>query len=491
MKIRKLISAISVFVLVLVLLIYLSIQHSRKTILKIGTNFKSSPINPISNDSTISDLVIELIFDPLLRMENGQLQPALAERWEVSSDGLQWDFFLRPGVYFHDGHELTAEDVEFTYRSIIQSQRVGYANYTRYLKSVESINRYQFRLTLSQKDNNIFAAFYIFYIAPKHLLEHSSLNFSNQPIGTGPYRFVSQDSERIVLQKNEKYFLGSSKLDQIEFKFYSTHQSMLNHFIVGEVDFIMLLNPEDYGVMNKIPNVNVYKNFYPFLYALYLNHQNPFLRKLENRKLINSVISKKQILKALLSGEGVEAVNTHYVDYSQDLNKNFVVQPLASSVLLNAICLEDSELDLKILKIIKEDLLQVGIELKIDVLNNKDFFERLVQKRKFDLAIFNTTFRPYYSNEYSFYHSSQIEKGLNLSHYKNLKLDILLEVYRSEMHEEKRQAAYLEIQEILKNDLPSIFLFWRKMPIAVHKRFKGIPETQMESFYDLTKVYEE
>lgn len=99
-----------------------------------------------------------------------------------------------------------------------------------------------------------------------------------------------------------------------------------------------------------------------------------------------------------------------------------------------------------------------------------------------------SVFRPYYQNEYAYFHSSQIKEGINISSYQNSKLDSILDHYREKPQD---RDSYQDLQEMLRIEKPALFLFWRKMSIVVHKRFRGIPKERMESLRDLMYVYEE
>ncbi|MGH2361481.1 MAG: ABC transporter substrate-binding protein, partial [bacterium] len=160
--------------------------------------------------------------------KNLQPAPDLAERWEVSADGLTWTFFLRRNVRWHDGREFTADDVKFTYDIALNPQlgAGGAATFRASVKEVQVVDKYTVRFVLSMPTASL-AAFTGTNagIIPKHAFEgvtdpwvHDAFN-KRTPIGTGAYRVREYvPGSHVTLARNDNYFLGRPSVDTVTFK---------------------------------------------------------------------------------------------------------------------------------------------------------------------------------------------------------------------------------------------------------------------------------
>ncbi|MBN2551928.1 MAG: hypothetical protein JXB06_04125, partial [Spirochaetales bacterium] len=163
-------------------------------------------LDPHKTAGTLTFQTLKSVYDTLVEPDQtGKLVPALAEKWEISSDGLSWTFTLRPGVKFHNGDTLSSADVKATFERIMKEEtgspkRADYAAIT----AVEAPNAGTVVIRLSQPYSPLLATLASGWsaILPKSLID-AGHDFANQPVGTGPYRFVEwvRDS-RVVLEKN-------------------------------------------------------------------------------------------------------------------------------------------------------------------------------------------------------------------------------------------------------------------------------------------------
>jgi peptide/nickel transport system substrate-binding protein len=493
-------------------------EKSRGGDLKIGIFFAPSEINPITTDSTISADLLDLVFNTLVRLSgDGTVNPELAERWETSSDGTTWTFHLRKGVLFHDGTPLTAEDVKATYDSIRRIERSGYHYSFKSVKSIEVLDPFALKVTLDRADNFFLGNLGEIGIAPKALVEKNDdfKAFNQHPVGSGPYRFVSQDDQEIVLEANDHYFAGRPHLDRIIVKVLPNETANINHLIAGNIDMAFLLNPEDYGALSQIGSIHVYDNWYPLLYMLFLNDRNALFADPRVRQALNFAVDKEKLIARVLKGKGEAAGGT--VDRGQpsynasvgpyayrpaealrllkesgweDRNHDFVLEDKDGRKFeFTALAIDGEELTSKALRIIQQGLSEVGIRMAIRSLPFDQYLRLMVRERNFEANLFSLVVRSLYDSNFTFWHSSQIQEGMNFSAYQNPTVDRLLEASRFDADPVRRKAAFQDFQKAIHDDPPGIFLFWREMPIAVQARFRGFPERRMESLRDLVNVY--
>ncbi len=167
--------------------------------------------NPILYTEAYDGLIIDVVFDGLIYIdEQLQPQPRLAKGWEISDDGLSITFYLHEGVKFHDGVEVTAHDVEYTYKTMLHPEYTGvrYGNFRLLVGAeeyheglrddvpgIEVIDDYTIKFTTTEPYAPLLTQFG-YGILPRHLLEDIPVgeleraDFNRHPIGSGPFKFV-------------------------------------------------------------------------------------------------------------------------------------------------------------------------------------------------------------------------------------------------------------------------------------------------------------
>src|SRR5690606_22793503 len=196
-----------------------------------------------------------LVFAGLMEVnERIELEPKIAAAPpEVSEDGKVWIYRLREGVKFHDGVELTAHDVVFTYGVPRHPDYTGpRAGSFTSIERVEALDDYTVRFTLSEPDAR-FAMLATYAILPRHLLEHVPVaelgdyrEFNvNAPVGAGPFRFVARvRGQYLVVEAFEDYFEGRPYLDRFTFRFVSNQSAGVLLLETGEIDHLIVPTTE-------------------------------------------------------------------------------------------------------------------------------------------------------------------------------------------------------------------------------------------------------
>jgi len=233
-------------------------RHGGKLVLSTTSDPKS--FNGILAKETSTTLVTGHIFEGLTTTNafTTKVEPHLAERWEVSEDGLQWTFYLRENVLWSDGQPFTADDVIFTFNDLIYNPNIPSSardvfTIEEKVFRVEKINRHTVRFTLPVK----FAPFLRGMgqaILPKHKLKdivaEGKFNFSwgtNTPpreiVGTGPYKLVQYDpGQRLIFERNPRYWKRSAEgdalpyIDKIIYLIVQNQDIALLKFIEGVTD---------------------------------------------------------------------------------------------------------------------------------------------------------------------------------------------------------------------------------------------------------------
>lgn len=288
-------------------------------------------LNPFMATDLRSIWVLALIYDPLVALSpNLTVVPWLAERWEVSPDGLNYTFYLRKGVRFHDGAELTADDVVFTYKFGISNKAPRFIGpVSRVLKDIEKIDNYTVRFVLN-KPSALFllnlATSYQF-IVPKHVWENQKIDWANpNPIGTGPFKFVSRTpGENIVLDKNENYFIpGTPKIVRVIVRVIPEAETRYYSIKRGDVDteryatsYTLIPDAE------KDPNLKVIK--LPDIWLVYIAFNYRRYNDTSLFEAINYAIDRSEIIKIAAGGYGIPVYTILNKEWHNDFaNPNIV-----------------------------------------------------------------------------------------------------------------------------------------------------------------------
>lgn len=469
-----------------------------------GTTNPPTIINPILTQHSVSASLMGLIFDSLVRIDSqGHIVPGLARSWTVSPDGREYTFYLKKGIYFHDGIECTAEDVKFTYEAIANPKNQSpWRTNTELIKKWEVLDRYTIKVTLPESSipllNNL-----VREIAPKHILENQDLasaSFNFHPIGTGSFKFKGWDLEtnQIELEANPDYFEGRPYLDQIIVKTYPDNSSLWAALMRHEVDFVKFLNYEDYSVLENDPAYKIYKINSGTYCAIVYNLQDPILSDREIRKAIAYGIDVQKLM-SMTSTDGVISTGPFHPQ-SQGFNEE--VKPLPYNPVKAKITLmhrgwqdlagdgllkkSQRPLEIRLLvdarsdyckrmaMMIRQQLSEIGIKIKI--LFYKD--ESVLTQEYFSLYKPQAWLRFFQglgndvneavSSWYSL--SSQFGK---LSNYKNKNVDGLFELARTTQDQRERVRRYQSLHKIIYDEQLACFLFFPARFCAISSRFKN------------------
>lgn len=472
-----------------------------------GSIGDASNMIPFLASDSASHQVADLVYNGLVKYDkNLNLVGDLAESFSVSKDGMRLIFKLKHGVKWHDGKELTAEDCEFTYKIITDPNTpTPYSGDFQLVKRAYAKDKYTFVVEYKEPFAPAIASWGV-SIVPKHLLEGKDITktpLSRKPIGTGPFIFKDWvQGEKIELKANDNYFEGRPYLDGVVFRIIPDMATMFLELKSENIDFSGL-TPVQYKMQSDTEifkkNYNKYK-YLAFAYTyLGFNLQREIFKDLRVRQAIAYAIDKNEIIKGVLLGLGVEATGPYKPDmlwYNKDverypfnptLSKKLLAdagysdtngdgvlekdgKPLRFTVLTN----QGNDARIKTAEIIQRRLRNVGIDMKILVLEWATFIKEFVNKRRFDALILGWTI-PQDPDLFDIWHSSKIgERGLNHYSYSNKEVDRLLEIGRKTIDIKERQKIYCKIQEILALDVPCVFLYIPYALPVVHKRFKGV-----------------
>ncbi len=487
-----------------------------------GSIGDATTLIPIVASDSASHDICSLVFNGLLKYDKDiKLVGDLAKNWKVSEDGLVITFYLRKGVKWHDGHPFTARDVEFTYEKLIDANvKTPYSGDFKKVESLEVVDDYTVRVAYSQAFSPGLASWGM-WIIPKHLLENEDFtktDFSRNPIGTGPYIFKRwKTAERIDLIANTDYYEGRPFIDRYIYRIIPDQDAMFLELQTKGIDF-MGLSPLQYKRQTHTEwfRKNFKKYKYPSFGYTYMgyNLKNSKFSDKRVRQAINFALDKQEIIDGVLLGLG-RVCTGPYPAESWAYNKGVKptpYNPKKAKVLLSEAGWCDTDKDgwldkngkrfeftlitnqgnqqrALVAQIIQRRLKEVGIKVKIKILEWSTFLTEFINKRKFEAVILGWGLGRDPDN-YDIWHSSKTKEGeFNFISFKNKEIDRLLDEGRRTFNQDKRKEIYNRIHKFLYDEQPYCFLYVPEALPVVNTRFKGIKPKALGIGYNFIKWY--
>ena len=482
-------------------------------------------INPVIAGTNDADRdLAELLFSNLL---------TLTETYKVSNDGQIWNLILKSNIRWSDGKPITSDDIIFTVDAIQNSDSRSPLFLTWQGVVTDRVSEREVEFTLRTP--------YAFFLdnlkdlkpIPKHIfgtipLENFRLsNFNLEPIGSGPYKFISLDKRKdgfitdYRLTTNEYFPLKKPFIRNFEIKFYPTGNEMLEALNLKKIDGFGGLNPKNIESL-KLGNT-ILEKIIPQYYAIFINKSTkPSLNDKSILSALNLATNKKQIIdrvfngKALTLNEPILPVISGY-DRLSDPGNEFSIEK-ANKILDDAKWLINEETNVREKKIgkqieileysiivpqipflvetidiLKNEWINIGVKLNPIILSPSDITNEVMKTRNYQMILFGNILKNN-PDVFSFWHSSErFYPGLNLALYDNKKVDTLLESIRRNSDEESRKGDLSKLQKLISDDQPAIFLY---SPIYLYvgpKNFGGFEEkiinTPSHRFENIHKWY--
>jgi len=479
----------------------------------------SNLISMLATDSS-SHAVASQVFVGLVKYNKDiELVPYAAESFSVENGGKLLKFKLREDIYWFDGVQLTAEDVEFTYNLMIDPETpTAYATNFKVVKEFRRTGKF----TIEVEYGEPYAKALITWamdILPKHAMEGEDLlntKYSREPLGAGPYKLKEWVAgSQVVLEANPDFFEGKPFLDQVVYRIIPDLSTQFLEMKAGNLD-AMDLTPLQYLYQTSGLGWDFSFNKFEYLASGYtflgFNMKHPFFQDVRVRRAIDHAIDRREIVKGVLYGLG-EAANGPYKPGTWQYNEDVVPRdfniakalqllaeagwtdtdgdgvldkdgvPFAFSIITN----QGNTQRIKTGVILQQRLRDVGIVVDLRTVEWAAFIKEFVDKGRFDAIIlgWNIMQDP---DIYSVWHSSMaVDGGLNFTRYTNNELDDLLVRGRKLVELDDRKPIYDRVQQILHDEVPYCFLYVPKSLPIVQARVQNIKAAPAGIAYNFTK----
>lgn len=438
-------------------------------------------IDPHKAVASGTEEVMFNVFEGLLKADSeGKMIPAVASSYKVSDDGLVYEFILRDVIKFHNGKDVTIQDVEYSYKRLRGDFSDEPLSAAFKDVGIEVVDDKTIRFTLSEA-NSSFLVNFTEAVLSADLSEEEQ---NEHPVGTGPYKFVEYvPSQKIVLQRFDDYWGKVPQIENVEFRIFADSQTALMSLQAGEVDMYpriptenLDMLPDDYTYVEGPQNMTQ---------IMAMNNKVEPFNNVLVRQAVNYAIDTDQIIEACADGKGTKlgsnmspAMKLYYQDgLTEKYNKNI---EKAKELLKEAgypdgfktsiTVPSNYEFHVKTGEVIAEQLKEVGIDAEIKQVEWSVWLDQVYSGRDYDMTIIGFTGK---LDPYQILDRYESTYAKNFMNYSNSDYDALMKQAITTVDENDRATIYKEAQKILAEDVPCVYIMDPNLIVAMKKNLKG------------------
>ncbi|MCV0397951.1 MAG: ABC transporter substrate-binding protein [Rhizobiaceae bacterium] len=466
---------------------------AQRTDLVLGVVLEPPHLDPTAGAAAaIDEIVYANVFEGLTRIgPAGEVQPALAESWEISDDGKVYTFKLHEGVKFHDGSDFDAEDVKFSLdraraEDSTNAQKMLFAQ----IDTVEVVDPATVRVTLKQPQGSFL--YNMGWGDAVIVAEETAEANKDNPVGTGPFKFDNwARGSSVTISKNPDYWGEPAMLEKAEFRFIPDVAASVPALLSEDVHAFPNMQAGDaLAQIEADPRFEVVIGSTEGETILSINNGKPPFDDLKVRQAISYALNREEIIAGNGSGLGTP-IGSHFSpanDAYVDLTGAYPHDPEKAKELLKEAGHETIEATLKLPppayareggQVIASQLRNVGINLELIPLEWADWLEQVFTNKDYDLSIVSHTepndIEIYSRPDYYF-------------QYQNPEFNAVIEELDVTSDEAKRKELYGKAQQILSDDAVVGFLFQLPKIGVWDARLEGLWENSPVQANDLTKV---
>ncbi|SFA89933.1 peptide/nickel transport system substrate-binding protein [Acetitomaculum ruminis DSM 5522] len=368
--------------------------------------------------STNAFQLYEMVYDPLVRYgENGEIEPALAESYDVSEDGKVYTFHLRKDVQFSDGTNFNADSV--IYNTNRWDDKVK-GNFSAKLEKVEKVDDYTVSFTFDHAAYPIIIEFT--YPRPFRMCAPSSLDKDGKfvlGVGTGQWKIESyEEGQEAVLVKNEYYYGKQPSYEKVVLKFVDDGQSRVMALQSGDADICLADVPvESAGVLEDDTDVSSVKDVSTLSFFFGLNYDNKIFSDIKVRQALNYATNKKSMVEDIMNNDATAATgifsssvpfvtkeNSKGYDYNlekakellkeagyEDTNGDGIVEKDGKDLTLNLVFQTEEYSNWKtICEFIQSEYLKIGVNIELKEMETAAYYDAIWTTRDYDIIIYRS-----------------------------------------------------------------------------------------------------
>jgi len=462
-------------------------------------------LDPHGTNDNRSNLLVVQIFDTLVWQDEAlQIHPGLAEDWSQIDDRT-YEFTLRQDVYFHNEEPLLASDVEFsllrTASSATSSPILGQLDPS----TIEVVDDYKIRVGTYEPFSPLLAHLAhptASIVSEKAVATYGEQGFGQNPVGTGPFQFEQWIlGDQVELSRNENYHGDLAGVEKLTIRNITETANRLIELETGQVDIALEIAPADISRAENHEHLTLIRE--PNLRTHYIGfntQQEPF-DDVRIRQAISYAVDIHLIIETILEGSGTPTIgpispavwgshpNLEAYDYNPDRARELLEAAGLSDGFSTKILTDDDTLRMSIATALRSQLEAVGIQAEIETLDWATFLDATSSgEHQIFIMGWTTVTADADYGLYPLFHSSQFGSGGNRTFYDNDLVNQLLEAARMEQDEDSRVNYYLEVQELIVEEAPWIYLYIEEAVIGLANNINGFRANPTGNHY-FSRVY--
>lgn len=468
-----------------------------------------STLDPAYVQDQYGETLVHQIFDCLVRFDTFlTVLPALAETWQVEDKGKTYRFILRENARFHNGQPVRTEDVVFSISRLlrvdpppapmphllgIQGAKAYRDHRNDQVTGLEVIDDRVIRFRLEEPHVPFLTALGMYQasIVPKDEVTRAGDQFGQQPIGSGPFQFVSWETNKLIrLERFSDYHSGNSFLDGIDYIIYPgvTIESVLNDFRAGNLDEMPV-----YGrIRQELSTVSELQWFHrPSLSLLFygIAGNHPLLKKPEVRKALSMAIDRESLVNDVYKGRFVPAktilppgmpgsrqqplIMVDDIAKVHEFIKNAMGENAKSMPPLEIVSGSQSSFAKAELKVVRESWGRIGIPVKIKYIKDWQAFEGYLRSESVQIYRY-AWFADMPDPDSFLYPLIASDSSVNYMRFQNHEVDRMLQTARGTINPVKRAELYQKIEGIILESSPLIPLFYLSVDRVYQPAVQGV-----------------
>lgn len=460
----------------------------------------SNNLDPVMQDGNVNIWIFSLVMEGLLQTtdDGSSIQPALAESYEVSEDGLTYTFHLKDGLVFSSGDPVLGEDLVWSYERAMTAEDSVWSDLLSGIKSVEAPDDRTFIAHMTEASpvsEPTFTLFNVLIGDKSYFEEVGPEGYAKRPLGTGAYKFDEwRQGEFLRVVKNDLFRDAASvRTGAIRFNVVPDDNTRVMQLQAGTVDMITFVPWNRLSELAADPNLKVETPASTEMRCLELSCVTGPTADPKVRRAIAMAVNKTALAKTVLFGYGTEAdsfMSSSVTYYSKPETAPF--DPAAAKALLAEAGYPDG-LKIKLTTVagssnyetmatlVKEQLSQIGVDVTIELL---EAGTHNAKRKALELEMFFggwTNDIPDPSQQCGYYCLPSMANCVHTG-WKNDTVIDLVEKAKYEMDPAKRAELYKQVQQLYADDVPTIPIYYCPFPVAMSAKVSGFAQTPLGNY---------
>lgn len=439
------------------------------------------------------------MFEGLVKPDSdGNMIPAVASDWTISEDGTVYTFTLRDGIVFHNGNPVTVEDIKYSIDKCADTSNgaplvEAFSN----IKGVQIIDEKTVEIALNAANTEFITDLGNFNAA---IIPADNESPSTNPIGTGPYQYVSRSpQENFVMKKFDQYWGDKAHIENVTFKISANADSIVMDLLGGSIDMYLRLTPAQVDALNE--EFTIAEGTMNLVQALYLNHKEAPFDNQQVRQALNYALNTQELLDLVSGGKGVEigssmypsftkyfdpALNSVY-DYNIEKAKELLTEAGYPEGFTFTITVPSNYTQhVETAQVLAEQFKQIGVTAEIQLVEWESWINDVYLGREYQSTVIGVDASSLTAKALLGRFESTADN--NFINYSNPLYDETLQLALSETDDEKKTTYYKECLKILAEDAANVYIQDLPEFVAYNKKYAGY-EFYPLYVQDISKMY--